>query len=116
MMGRLSSLIAALLLAGAAEASPLWPPTRYQGDATVTVHWLTPGEIWSVCAIATGHDDDACALGGELFLPTKKGQPDVTKIEAFVGAANPCRGRSYDQGLGCHELGHHNGWAADHPQ
>ena len=116
MTRRLSSLIAALLLAGAAEASPLWPPVRYQGDATVTVHWLAANEVTSICDIVSDRWADACTIGGELYLPKKKGQPDVTRTEAFVGAANPCRGRSYDQGLGCHELGHHNGWAADHPQ
>lgn len=103
-----------LLILGAALAASLgtssmidsgYPPDRYQGDGSAPhTTFLTPqAGINLLCGTAPkGFRTIACVTGGgQLVLP------------------NPCQtayaGQSYAT-VACHELGHLNGWPANHPR
>lgn len=98
--------LAALLALGAApvETRPVYsghPPLRYMGDNVAVV-------------IFTRDMDTACGTRpGYIVL----GCHNRTKSGASVIALpNPCLfpGEIFAR-LSCHELGHANGWAGDHP-
>lgn len=74
------------------------PPKRYQGDAVAAVSFQTS----PTCGGATheaGVSVEACAGGG------------------WINAPNPCQWPGTDTyaQLLCHEVGHVNGWPANHP-
>lgn len=86
-----------------------WPPTKYAGDITVPV--LFASNVSEAC-IAAGLKDygPAYEIQG-CTLSTADGKP----IKIIV--SNPCRASpqgSYGR-IVCHEIGHANGWPADHP-
>lgn len=102
----LTLLSAALLLAacdGTSEVNGGKPPVRFRHDATLKVTYATDvqaachkaglreiaGTVVNACAILTGPDP-------RVILP------------------NPCAASGAHARAACHELGHANGWPADH--
>jgi hypothetical protein len=81
---------------------PLMPPTRFQGEATVSVHFIPKASV-----------DHACRDPDAPWFVTVQGcyEPGLITI------SNPCEwpGDKYAQLL-CHEKGHALGWPADHPR
>jgi len=79
------------------------PPTEFQGNATVTVRFVTAERLQEICT----------ALLGD---PNGRWAGCVDNFGAII-IENPCAleyWRSpYRQAI-CHELGHINGWPADH--
>lgn len=101
-------MIAAWLSLAAALANPLGygtphcvgnPPARFQGDATVIVHFTNRAGIKENC----GERVLACQLDHEIWARN----PCTTKEAADLA--------SLDSDL-CHELGHVNGWPDNHPR
>jgi hypothetical protein len=79
------------------------PPEQYQRNTSAAVHFGERFEVTAECQDKVGHPVAACAtIGG----------PNIW-IE------NPCDVARFDRGqwyarLLCHEMGHANGWPADH--
>lgn len=75
------------------------PPTRYQGNTSVTIEFASPDEVNRRCAGGVpvcGFRFYACRRGDKLIMP------------------NPCpSGQAYSSLL-CHEIAHMNGWPATH--
>ena len=81
------------------------PPAKYRGDGLVAVEFVDPDKIPALCVAGTNIDlgankvITACVKGAFMYLP------------------NPCtwpNDSDYRQ-IACHELGHRNGWPANHP-
>jgi len=79
--------------------SPQLPPVRYRGDAEVKVRFTRHATPY--CGIIKAPAGSiACApVGGDLII-----------------APNPCAWRDPYAKLMCHEIGHANGWGAEHPR
>lgn len=81
------------------------PPARYQGDATVSVSFASTRGVNDRCAQVVGQSPPgrhwgACHLStGIIIFPNPCLYPDQPYAK-----------------LMCHELGHANGWPADHPK
>jgi hypothetical protein len=93
-----------------------WPPLRYMGDHDVAIHFTK--DVTQVCGVApAGYIMEGC----EFPVDPKTGKPADThapdSIEVLI-LPNPCSpeyaSESYAK-LVCHELGHANGWPANHP-
>ena len=79
--------------------SPDLPPKEYRGDARMQVHFTDHAQ--SLCSIVKAKAGSiACAGVGSdwAIMP------------------NPCAWRDPYARMMCHELGHANGWNADHPR
>lgn len=105
----IGALTAVWLLGGCSVLQSLEPvmeaPVVYQGDAAVKVEFIHPDLVGL-----------RCAERGVTFF----GLPGLNSMAcadpALVSVANPCfvvNGGWYAKAL-CHELGHVNGWGADH--
>ena len=80
--------------------SPDLPPKEYRGDAKVTVHFTRHAEVLCKIIKADGRPIACAPIGGDLII-----------------APNPCDWKSDAWArLMCHESGHTQGWAADHPR
>lgn len=77
------------------------PPLKFQGDANVTVRYVT-------------NIEEACYAAGLERIPNTVVQAcTITSVyPAIVFLPNPCQ-RGGDKTT-CHELGHVNGWPATH--
>ncbi|MEO0712728.1 MAG: hypothetical protein AAFY37_02325 [Pseudomonadota bacterium] len=99
------SALSVLALANCAGIEPaMSPPDTYRGDVTVAVEFIEPGKVGTRCA-----ERGASPYG--LSIANACASPEL------VTMPNPCKvfqGGRYAKIL-CHELGHVNGWAADHP-
>lgn len=101
-----STAIWALIIGGvwlamprAGGFSPDLPPKQYQGGARMKVHFTDHAQ--SLCGIVKAAKGSiACAGVGSdwAIMP------------------NPCTWRDPYARMMCHELGHSNGWAAEHPR
>lgn len=85
-----------------AMASPLWPPSAYQGPNAALVIFAGADAVQSLCA------GSASLKQGQMFLGcmgAKDGMP-------IIVVPNPCLMPETDfyAGIVCHELGHENGW------
>lgn len=82
------------------------PPIQYRGDATATVEFIDPEAVPALCSalgappLRLPRYALACTVGTTIIMP------------------NPCAwpNRSDYRDMLCHELGHKNGWPADHPK
>jgi len=79
--------------------SPDLPPKQYRDDIRVQVRFTESAQ--AMCGIIKAPAGSiACApVGGDLII-----------------APNPCAWRDPYAKMMCHELGHANGWKADHPK
>lgn len=79
--------------------SPDLPPNRYRDDIRVQVRFTESAQ--AMCGIIKAPAGSiACApVGGDLII-----------------APNPCAWRDPYAKLMCHEIGHANGWGAEHPR
>ena len=101
-------IVGALALAGCEDAteyggSAVLPPAQYQVDASSFVRFGDRVDIQRECTGRVGNHSIACATigGGSIWIE------------------NPCDVYQADRSqhyaaLLCHELGHVNGWPADH--
>ena len=71
-------------------------PRRYQSAARVMVQFEPQENVQSLCALIGNPNAAACANDQVMIVP------------------NPCAYRGYYAELMCHELGHVNGWGAEH--
>lgn len=82
-----------------------WPPMRFRGDVVLdSVEFLTPAKIPARCGVKkSGQIVEACAYMRSNGKHT-------------VILPNPCKAPAADDWarLTCHEIGHLNGWPADH--
>ncbi len=97
MRPRLALLAGAVLLAAFSVPIAQRPPRQFQGDNSATVAFVSPYAIqrrcreWGAPAGSVG-----CSAGHMIWM------------------VNPCMsGGGYADAF-CHELGHVNGWPADH--
>lgn len=96
----------ALLIAAFVGHGSVWydgpPPARYQHDTWARIHFASPAKVTRICSDRKppkGWYVDACQIGDSFDL----------------WLANPCPiHEEYAQTL-CHELGHIEGWSANHP-
>jgi len=75
------------------------PPVRFQGDSTITVTFAKPELVQELCRQRDEPRDPrmiGCADKGSMHVP------------------NPCGIDEHYAQIVCHELGHANGWPADH--
>lgn len=76
------------------------PPAQYQRDTSAAVHFRDRMEIERICSERVGHYSQACA--------------DIGGMNIWI--ENPCNvaDQHWYPALLCHEIGHRNGWPADH--
>lgn len=76
------------------------PPLRYRGDINGAVHFASPEKVTVLCG---------GKVEGKILLGCARARPRQMYV------ANPCLSSDqlYAREL-CHELGHLNGWPADH--
>ena len=72
------------------------PPVRYQGDAIAGVVFTTEAHVQRMCPQV--RHAVGCTVGSAIYVP------------------NPCRWNDPYATLLCHELGHVNGWTANHEE
>lgn len=96
-------LAALICMAGAAHAEDRVqrPPARYRGDSWAIVRWVDITKVDRACremGATTGPYTwiQGCTLGRNMILP------------------NPCLFMGFLADLFCHEVGHVNGWPANH--
>ena len=77
--------------------SAIAQPRSYQHATRVVVQFETPENVASLCAMLGVENAVACANEQVIIMP------------------NPCLYAGRYPGILCHELGHVNGWGADHP-
>jgi hypothetical protein len=81
-----------------------FPPVLYQGDAVLVVH-LVSRPLPNICGpTPSGYQLNGCT-------------PKVGEQEIWL--PNPCSSEFAGQSFArwaCHEMGHANGWPADHPR
>lgn len=84
------------------------PPAKYQGDNLVVVRFLDPDKVPAACTSGVidmnGGVVTACVLRAGtvaqvMIVPNPCTWPNVSDIKQIM----------------CHELGHANGWPANHP-
>lgn len=79
--------------------SPALPPEKYQGDARLRVHF-------------TDHATPLCGI-----VKAERGSIACAGVGSdWAIMPNPCTWRDPYAKMMCHELGHANGWSADHPR
>lgn len=105
LLGLLALLSAAVAVAiPASRLDDGFPPLRFQSDAVVLVHFVSR-PLPAVCGeIPKGYRLNGCV-------------PVVGVHEAYL--PNPCASEFAGQSFAryaCHEMGHVNGWSADHPR
>jgi hypothetical protein len=83
------------------------PPAEYTGDASALVYFRANEEVINT---ACKNKNPATMILGCVYRPTKSGEPMLMII------GNPCDypDERYARHV-CHELGHVNGWPANHP-
>jgi hypothetical protein len=77
------------------------PPVRFQHDTSATITFTDPPEIARQCH-APVDETEGCA--------------DIGPVHRKIWITNPCRVREHYAQILCHELGHLNGWPANHPK
>ena len=89
------------------------PPERYQRDAFVYVEYVPYEAIPTTCNLPR-RDLAGCAIGSRIVLPAECSptRRPMARWERIVIADLT---RSYCDRLRLHEIGHVNGWGADHP-
>jgi hypothetical protein len=70
------------------------PPQRFQGNNVAVVNFTDERVVQRMCPHVSGAI--GCAVGNTIYVP------------------NPCRWGDAYATLMCHELGHTNGWSANH--
>lgn len=102
-------ILAALVSIGAGAAvasaalggSVLRPPLRFQGNNWALVQWVDWKDVDPMCR--------------ELGAKTAPGRViQACTREHYMIRPNPCPLSGYSADVDCHELGHVNGWPADH--
>lgn len=77
------------------------PPLPFQRDNSATIVFTDPPHIAAECKMDTD-DIEGCSDIGPVFRK--------------IWITNPCRVREHYAQILCHELGHVNGWPANHPR
>lgn len=101
----LAMLLAASAWGYGTTAFDGWPPLRFTRDTSAFIHFVAPQFVSAKCDDGKpdpDHPTEACSFGppSEVYVP------------------NPCDYDARDDyaRLLCHEIGHLNGWPANHPK
>lgn len=97
-------VLAALIFvagAGHAEERVKRPPARYRGDGWALVRWVDITKVDGAC-----RDLGAVRRPFEIISGCTQGR--------YVILPNPCLFRGFLAEVFCHEVGHVNGWPANH--
>lgn len=89
------------------------PPPRYVAEVTRIVVYTSYPEIAAVCG--RPRDDIRGCYNGYIYLPVEC-SPTRRPLRQFETIRPNELGRGYCDSLRRHELGHANGWPADHPR
>lgn len=117
----IGSIIAISLLAVACDAtgptkdgaiSTAAPPAQYRGDNTVTVTYTSDveQECYGSGLGYMGGDTTVLGCNIQRITTTSDGHRIISNRNVLK---NPCL--TDPRSTACHELGHANGWPADHP-